>query len=184
MPNSSRFLRVALTALALGLALAIGCDDEENPPNGLLPPPDVLRLNELVAVNHTTVADPADSAFDDWLELWNPGPDTASTQSLYLTDDFSQPLRFPLPDTTLAPGGRLLLWLDSEPGQGRWHAPFRLNGTGGEEAGIFAMQGGVTSVIDTVTFGVQRADTSYARIPDGESWTFDPTPTPGTPNTP
>jgi hypothetical protein len=176
--------RVAPTVLALGLALAIGCSDDEQPTDGLLLPPDRLLLNELLAINHTTLADPADSAFDDWLELWNPGPDTASTQSLYLTDDFSQPLRFPLPDTTLPPGGRLLLWLDNETGQGRWHAPFRLNGTGGEEAGIFAMQSGVTTVIDTVTFGVQQPDTSYARVPDGESWTFDPTPTPGTPNTP
>jgi hypothetical protein len=184
MHDSCRFMRIALLALALGLALAIGCGDDENPPDGLLLPPDILIVNELLAINHTTIADPADSAYDDWLELWNPGPDSASTRALYLTDDFSQPRRFPLPDTTLPPGGHLLLWLDNETAQGRWHAPFRLNGTGGEQAGVFASQGSATMAVDTVSFGVQQPDISFARIPDGGAFTFDPTPTPGSANIP
>ena len=182
MSDSYRVLRIA--PLALGLALALGCGDDEQPTDDPLLPPDVLIVNELVAINHTTLADPADGAYDDWLELWNPGPDSASTRALYLTDDFTQPSRFQLPDTTLPPDGRLLIWLDNETNQGRWHAPFRLNGTGGEEAAVFAVQSGVTAVVDSVTFGVQQADTSYARIPDGGAWTLDPTPTPGAPNTP
>jgi hypothetical protein len=137
-----------------------------------------------MAVNQTTIVDPADGAYDDWIELWNPGPDAAATRGLHLTDDFDQPLRFPLPDTTLPAGGYLLIWLDGEPAQGRWHAPFRLNGTGGEVAGIFALHEGVTSLIDSVTFGAQSADVSYARFPDGGAWGPDATPTPGATNTP
>jgi hypothetical protein len=173
-------------AVAIAIALLIGCgDDEENPTNGLVPPPpDTLLLNEFLAVNQTTIADPADSAYDDWLELWNPGPDPASTSGLYLTDDLAQPRRFQLPDTTIPSGGHLLLWLDGEPAQGRWHAPFRLNGTGGEEAAIFALHEGVTSLIDSVTFGVQSPDISLARFPDGGSWGLDGTPTPGATNVP
>jgi hypothetical protein len=59
-----------------------------------------------------------------------------------------------------------------------------LNGTGGEQAGVFAAQGSATMAVDTVSFGVQRADTSFARIPDGGAFTLDPTPTPGSANTP
>jgi hypothetical protein len=183
MSRARTFVRGSALVVSCGLALAAGCGDEEKPTNGLLLPPDVLYVNEFLAENRTTLPDPADTTYDDWLELWNPGPDTASTRGLHLTDDFTQPSRFPLPDTTLPPGGHLLVWLDGEPEQGPWHAPFRLNGTGGEEAGVFAVLDGVTSLIDTVTFGVQKPDTSYARFPDGGAWDLDPSPTPGAPNT-
>jgi large repetitive protein len=185
MLHGSRFMRLGAIAASVLIACALGCGNEENGGDDLqLPPPHVFLVNELMAVNHTTISDPADTAFDDWLELWNPGPDTGSTVGLYLTDDFTLPFRFELPDTTIPPGGHLLLWLDNEPAQGRWHVPFRLNGTGGEQAGLFGRATSGAVVIDTVSFGPQKPDTSYARMPDGGAWTLDPTPTPGAANTP
>ena len=187
--NRSRFL----FALGFGLVFALaggptGCgdDDDDESPN---PPPDStvprLVLNELLAVNNSTLADPADQDFDDWLEIANPETTSAGTAGFYLTDDFGNPTRFALPDTVIPAGGYLLLWLDGEPGQGSLHVPFSLNGTGGEEAGIFIRDGATPVLIDSVSFGAQHPDTSYARIPNRQgAWTFDPTPTPGAANTP
>jgi large repetitive protein len=183
-----------LSALGFTLLLALlggpnGCgdDDDGDPPNP--PGPDTtiprLVLNELLAVNNSTLADPADQDFDDWLEIANPETTSAGTAGFYLTDNFGNPTRFALPDTVIPAGGYLLLWLDGEPLQGPLHVPFSLNGTGGEEAAIYVLDGGNPVLIDSVSFGAQRPDTSYARLPNREgAWTFDPTPTPGADNAP
>jgi len=190
-----RFRSRPLPLAALGMLLVAltggpnGCTDDDDDPNPNPLPPDStipgLVLNELMAVNNATIADPADLDFDDWLEVANPETTAASTLGFYLTDNLSNPTRFALPDTIIPAGGYLLLWLDGEPGQGRFHVPFSLNGSGGEEAGIFIRDGGASVLIDSVSFGAQHPDTSYARIPNREGgWTFDPTPTPGTANNP
>jgi hypothetical protein len=190
--NHSRFLYALGFALVFALAMGpIGCtDDDDDPENGQPPDSTVPRLvlNEFMAVNDSTLADPADPpgmGFDDWLEIANPNPEPVSTLGYYFTDNFGNPQRFALPDTSIPAGGYLLLWLDGEAGQGPLHLPFSLNGTGGEEAAIYALEGTTPVVVDSVSFGAQKPDTSYARLPDlTGGWTFDPTPTPEAANTP
>jgi hypothetical protein len=167
-----------LLAVALVL-VAARCGDEEEGLNGLVPPPPPLVINELMALNRSTIADSA-GEFEDWIELWNPGPDSVSTAGFHLSDDFGTP-DWALPDTTLPVGGYLLVWADSEPGEGRWHANFGLNGTGDEAVLVYSMPVGF-ALVDSVTFGAQQPDTSYARAPDGGAWIQDPTPTPAAAN--
>ncbi len=133
-----------------------------------------LYINEFMASNDTTVSD-QQGDFDDWLEIYNGGSVAVSVIGMFLTDDFSEPNRFALPDTTIAAGGFLLVWADGDTADGSLHAAFKLGGSG-EQLGLFSAH--LTS-IDSLTFGPQEADVSYGRVADGDSlWrTFDvPTP--------
>ncbi|MGI9240098.1 MAG: hypothetical protein ACR2RV_04825 [Verrucomicrobiales bacterium] len=50
-----------------------------------------LVTNEWMASNQTAVADPADGDFEDWIELFNPGPDQADLAGWFLSDDPNNP---------------------------------------------------------------------------------------------
>lgn len=44
-------------------------------------------INEWMAANSATLADPADGDFDDWFELYNPDPYPVDLSGYQLTDD-------------------------------------------------------------------------------------------------
>jgi hypothetical protein len=79
-------------------------------------------------------------------------------------------------------GGYLLFWADNEPGQGPLHLNFALDADG-ERIGLYQSDG--RTLIDSVTFGPQKADVSWGRSPNGgPEWKAQQTPTPGAANTP
>ena len=138
----------------------------------------VLFINEFMASNQTTVSDEAGD-FDDWIELYN--ADTASVRltNLYLTDDLRTEKKWALPDTSIAAGAYLLIWADNETGEGALHAAFNLGAAAGEQVGLFESSGSHMLVVDSVSFGPQKPDTSYGRIPDGgDSWELLSSPSP------
>ncbi len=141
-----------------------------NPP----PDPSGLRINEFLALNNSVNRDSAGD-YDDWVEIYNPGGDSIPLGGLYLTDDFTIPTRWVFPDTTLAPGGFLLIWCDDELFEGILHTNFRLDGDG-ESIGLFDRD--ASTPIDTLNFGPQEEDISFGRYPDGgDNWCLmDPTP--------
>jgi len=58
-----------------------------------------LVLNELMADNTSTLADPDESdAYEDWIEIFNPGTSDVDMGGMYLTDDASDPTRYPIPN--------------------------------------------------------------------------------------
>ncbi len=139
-------------------------------------------VNELLASNDATLADPDYGEFGDWLELHNPTAAPVDLGGFFLTDDLDEPDRWRIPDgTVLAPGAFLVVWTDDydagPPETAALHTDFKLSG-GGETVGLFDPAG---AVVDTVTFGEQETDVSYGRYPDGGDWRF-ATPTPGAPN--
>ena len=69
----------------------------------------VLYINEFLALNETGIQDETE-AYEDWLEIYNPGPDPVDMGGLFLTDDFSNTTQWMFPDTTLEAGGFLLVW--------------------------------------------------------------------------
>ena len=98
-------------------------------------------VNELLASNATTLADPDFGDYGDWIELYNPASTPADLSGYYLTDDFDEPTRWRIPDgTVLAPGGFLVVWTDDEdtgpPATIALHTDFKLSG-GGEQVGLF-----------------------------------------------
>src|SRR5262249_33637750 len=49
-------------------------------------PPITVSINEWMADNLTTLANPVGGDFDDWFELYNPGTNTVELAGYYLSD--------------------------------------------------------------------------------------------------
>lgn len=89
----------------------------------------------------------------------------------FLTDNLTNRFQFEIPRNghyAIPPGGYLLVWADSESGQNSTnradlHVSFNLRAAG-EAIGLFAADG---TEIDAVTFGLQSANVSQGRSPDG-----------------
>jgi spore coat protein H len=140
----------------------------------------LLALNELLALNASTIQDPAGD-WDDWVELVNAGDAPVLLDGLHLADaaDDLTNWRFPDGSGELAPGAFLLVWCDNEEGEGPLHAGFRLSGGG--ESVILTDRDEVT-ILDQVDFGPQEDDVAWGRRPDGSGpWQALP-PTPGSAN--
>ncbi|MFQ5584479.1 MAG: CotH kinase family protein, partial [Calditrichia bacterium] len=141
-----------------------------------------LFVNELMASNDTTIADPF-GEFDDWIEIYNDDSVSIYLGDKFLTDNLANPSKWHLPDTTLPPGSFLLIWADNDENQGPTHTNFKLSKSG-EQIGIFEGDSSGFSVIDSITYGQQQTDISYGRNPDGgPDWQFFSNPTPGYSNT-
>jgi hypothetical protein len=144
-------------------------------------------INEWMASNTATIADPADAQYKDWFELYNPGSEPVNLSGYTLTDRLDEPDRFTVPHGTLVPaGGFLLVWADGKPElngtNADVHTSFSLS-RDGEAIGLFAPDG---SLVDLVLFGPQESDISQGRWPDGypAPFQFFRLPTPGAPNIP
>ncbi|MEJ0090950.1 MAG: lamin tail domain-containing protein [Limisphaerales bacterium] len=144
--------------------------------NDVVPPPPplpVVFINEWMADNTHTLADPADGNFEDWFEIYNPGTNTVDLSGYFLTDKLSNKFQSRVPTNgqyTVSPHGFLLVWADSETNQNSasrpdLHVDFALS-KGGEAIGLFAPDG---TTIDAITFGAQTSDVSQGRAPDGST---------------
>ncbi|WCJ58246.1 lamin tail domain-containing protein [Fontisphaera persica] len=154
-------------------------------PNDAREPLPVLFINEWMAANNRTVADPADGDFEDWFELHNPGDSPVNLAGYYLTDNLANPRQYRIPDGFVIPArGFLLVWADNETGQNALGAGLHVNFAlrqAGEAIGLFAPDG--ITALDTLTFGPQTNDVSQGRLPDGAATlAFFNYPTPGLPN--
>ncbi len=131
-----------------------------NPPN---PNATDLVINEFLAVNQAAETDEA-GQHEDWVELYNNSSAEISLNGLYLSDNTAQPDKwlFPL-GTVIAPKGFLIVWLDEDQSQGPLHANFKLGGNGE----FLMLSNGAGGVIDSLSFGPQKADTTYGRYPNG-----------------
>ena len=147
--------------------------------------PGRVVINELLASNVGCLADPQ-GEFDDWIELYNAGDTPLDVGGTYLTDDLSLPKKWQIPlgrvaETTIAPHRYLVVWTDGDAADPGLHAAFSLDANG-EELALIDVDG--TTVLDSISFGVQRADVSYGRFPDGtDTWSLLGLPSPGGRNT-
>ena len=148
-------------------------------------------INEWMASNTRTLADPADNPltsnpYDDWFELYNAGSEAVDLSGYTLTDTPTNSTQFVIPTgTTIAAGDFLLVWADQEitqnnPTNRAIHANFKLSQQG-ETIGLFDPNGGL---VDMIVFGPQTNDVSQGRWPDGadEPFFFMENPPPDAPN--
>jgi len=146
----------------------------------------LLVINEFMAFNSTCCPDDDGGVneFDDWIEIYNKGNVAVNVAGMYLSDTKANPFNHKLPTdnpsaTTIQPGGYLVLWADSQSGQGPLHLGFGLSNAG-EDVGLYYLDG---RTIDVYTFGAQSANTSWGRTPDGAAtWKSFSAPTPGLSN--
>lgn len=139
-------------------------------------------INEVMAANSATVADPS-GEFEDWVELANATSQPIDLSGYHLTDDPLDAQRFTFPAGTVLPAdGHLVVWCDGDVAQPGLHASFGLSGSG-EAVALFA-PGGI-ELLDVLHFGPQRDGLSFARsagpVP-GAVWSPTADPTPGAPN--
>jgi hypothetical protein len=121
-----------------------------------------LVINEFLASNVSTIAD-QDEEFDDWVELRNLSADTISLDSVYLSDSYTNLLKWKFPDgTVIQPYSYLTVWTDDDGLQAGLHASFKLSASGERVALTHVTSG----VLDSISFGVQTDDVSMQRCPD------------------
>jgi len=136
----------------------------------------VVFINEWMAANSRSLADPADGHYDDWFELYNPGTNAVDLAGYYLTDTLANRFKYRITTNgphSIPPLGYLLVWADEDTAQNMLggvpstdlHVNFKL-AAGGEQIGLFAADG---AQIDAVTFGQQIDDVSLGRYPDGSA---------------
>ena len=90
------------------------------------------RINEFMASGTGAFLD-QDQEPADWIELHNPGPGSATTADLFLTDDPTRPRRWPLPSLLLEEGEFLVVFATGknrrQPGS-ELHTNFKLDAQG------------------------------------------------------
>jgi hypothetical protein len=122
-----------------------------------------LVINEIMASNSVTVAD-ASGEFEDWIELYNNTSNYLSLSNLYLSDSYTNPLKWAFPENaTIAPNDFLVIWADNDTLESGIHSNFKLSSTG--ERLILSYANG--NVLDSITFGAQISDFSFLRCPNG-----------------
>ena len=145
----------------------------------------VLYINEFMASNDSSYYDPVTNDYPDWIEIYNPNNKPIDIGGMYITDDLTDLTVWQIPttkpdSTTIDAGGFIVLLADKKPESGILHVKLKLSGKG-EQIGLIAPNG--TTVIDSLTYTKQIADTSYGRFPDGsDNWQQFPNPTPGASN--
>ena len=145
-------------------------------------------INEVQSSNNATIAD-EDGDFEDWIELYNAGPDTVDLNGFGLSDDAARLWRWVFPaGTRLAPGEFLLVWAsgkDRRDPSAPLHTSFRISSQGEEVLlSSFTIPDGADSpVIDRLPPTPIPTDYSFGRYPDGaDQWRLFATPTPGAAN--
>ena len=169
--------------LALILTTALGV----LVPAAAQPAPQVV-INEVQSSNSSTIAD-EDGDFEDWIELYNAGPDTADLNGFGLSDDETRLWRWVFPEgTRLEPGGFLLVWASGKNRRDAGaplHTNFSIR-SGGEVVLLSSFtvpDGSDTPVIDRLDPTPIPTDYSYGRYPDGaDQWRLFGAPTPGAAN--
>ncbi len=121
-----------------------------------------LVINEFMADNKSTVTD-QDGEYDDWIEFYNNGTEDIALGGYFLSDDAAEPDQWAFPDTTIAPGNFLIVWADDDGSQEGLHANFKLSASGE----IIVLSDNNLVLLDEITFGQQKADTTTGRYPNG-----------------
>src|SRR5688572_23126247 len=122
-----------------------------------------IVLNEILADNANILANRAGN-FTDWLELYNAGSNSRDISGFALTDERLKPTKFVFPADTVIPSrGYLLVWLDDDFTAPGLHTGFNLDAEG-QTIWLLNPSG---NIADSLAFGLQLADLSIGRVPDG-----------------
>lgn len=68
-----------------------------------------LYISEVMPSNNKTISDD-DGDSSDWIELYNPGPDTIHLKGYGLSDTYNHPFKWVFPDISIGQNKYLLIW--------------------------------------------------------------------------
>lgn len=138
-----------------------------------------LRINEVLASN-TRIAN--GTTFPDIIELYNAGPSAVDLAGKSVSDDAATPRKYVFPaGTSIAAGGYLILYADSDASAPGLHTGFSLDAEG-DQVRLYDTTAASGTLLDSVVFGYQIQDFAVARTGDGGSTWALATPTPGAAN--
>jgi hypothetical protein len=128
------------------------------------PAPGQIVINEFLAQNNSDATNEL-SNFEDWIELFNTTSTPLNLGGYYITDNFSNKIKYQFaPNTIIPANGFLSVWADEATTlTTAIHVNFQLN-EGGEQ---LMLSNGSSVIIDSVSFGNQTANISWGRCPDG-----------------
>ena len=176
---------ITLLSITACLFLIMSCDSENSTGPEYVNVADVLFINEFMADNDNILADNAGD-YDDWIEIYNSSNQAIDIGGMFISDNSDDLGTWQIPttcpdSTTIVGGGFLILFADKETEQGILHVDIKLSADG---ESIILTDSDTTTVIDSLSFGVQTTDVSMGRSPDGgNSWMAFTNSTPGTSNT-
>jgi spore coat protein CotH len=126
-------------------------------------PGDVV-INEFLAKNTADTTNEFGN-YEDWIEFYNMTSEPVDLFGLFLTDDYTDPVKYTFPvNTIIDPHGFFIVWADEEDTVSEYlHVNFKLSASG--EA--IMLSNGLGVVLDSLTFGEQTADVSLGRCPNG-----------------
>jgi hypothetical protein len=121
-----------------------------------------FRMTELLASNNSSFVD-EDGDDSDWLEVTNVGDAVGSLNGWYLTDNDTDLTKWQIPDVSLAPRERLVVWAsnkDRADPLAELHTNFRLS-AGGEYLAMVEPDGFTVATEFSPEFPAQFTDVSY-----------------------
>lgn len=129
-----------------------------------LPQAGDLAINEFMSYNVTDTTDEL-GQHDDWIELYNKTSNPVNLYGCYITDDAANLKKFAFPNPSVIPAnGMLSLWADEDPSTAQYiHVNFNLSSLG-EKIILSTING---TILDSISFTTQQADSSYGRCPNG-----------------
>jgi hypothetical protein len=140
-----------------------------------------IAINEIMASNASTITD-ENGDYEDWIELYNFGPEPISLYGYGFSDDSQNPFRWVFPGISIQPGEFMLIWTS---GKDRTdpdlplHTNFSLSASGE----VIVLTSPDSTTIDEILPIVISTDISYGRQPDGTGERlFFNEPTPGESN--
>lgn len=127
-----------------------------------------IVINEWMALNASTLKNPATQANDDWIELFNPNTVEVDISGYFISNkaNFSKSFKFPQ-TIKIPPQGYLILWADDVSSTNGFHLPFKL-GSSGETVTLYKPSGAVEDRISFVGIP-QHQDVSQGRILSGDT---------------
>ena len=141
--------------LLLILPAFIGCNERIKNPD--------LVINEVLVINEENFVDDYGQR-SAWIEIFNNTAKTQDVGGLFLTNDKSDPKKYPIPKgdvlTSIPPHQHVLFWANNKPYQGTFYVSFELNPDEDNYIALFDESG--TEVIDEVIIPKgQLADVSW-----------------------
>jgi gliding motility-associated-like protein len=142
-----------------------------------------LVINEISTSNSTQAADNF-GEFEDWIELYNAGPNALNIGGYYLSDEAANPTQWQIPaGITIPAGGFRVIWCSNRDGLfgNSLHSNFKLTQMRQEDVVLSDPSGTVIDQFPLTT--PTRRNHSRGRQTNGAAnWRFFATPTPGASN--
>lgn len=123
-----------------------------------------VMINEFLASNKTGQMNEK-GKYEDWIELYNATAAPLNMDGLHLSDTYSNASKYTFPSNTIIPAhGFLLLWADENATTTSYlHCNFKLSASGEQ----LILTNAAGKLLDSLSFGAQGDDISYARCPNG-----------------